>query len=193
MKGRYKNMLIIDYEDLDTSLRNIEVDYISEDRFLDIYEKDQLEILKKDFERSISKTTDSKEQEVLNSRIKKVNDILKIHEDKVEQAVAYLKKPFEDVPDYPEAIIEQDYKKILYYFDTDYLLNYGRQLFLKLEEVDFSTAEEEEVFIKNYKYLQAAIHYAIDLIENVEAFVKSDYPKIFRILEFKKAISFQEA
>lgn len=186
-------MLIIDYENLETSLRNMEVDYISEDRLLDIYETDQLAVLKNDFNRKLAKTTDSEEQEVLKGSIKKVNGILKIHEDKVEQAVEYLKKPFSDVPDYPEAKIDKDYKTVLNYYTTDVLLNYGRQLVLKVDEVSFSTSEEESVFIENYKYFQDSIHYAIDLIENVEGFTKTDYPKLYRILEFKKAISFQEA
>ena len=175
-------MLLINYEDIDTSLKYIKEDYISENRFLDLYEQDQLNILKKEFENSVSKTTDSKEQEVLKGRIKKVNDILKIHEDKVEQAIEYLKKPFSDVPDYPEAKINKDYKTILNYFYTDLLLNYGMQLDLKLDEVSFSSSEEEDVFIKNYKFLQDSFHYAIDLIEDIEIFGKTDYPKIYRIL-----------
>ena len=186
-------MLYINYEDINTSLKYIKEDYISENRFLDHYEQDQLEILKKDFERNISKTTDSKEQEILKGRIEKVNSILKIHEIKITQAVEYLKKPFSDVPDYPEKKINHDYQRILTYFDTDLLLSYKFNLTgIVLEEVIFLNDEEEAVFIDNITDINEAIDYSLELVEGVEAFVKSDYPKIYRILEFKKAISFQE-
>ena len=187
-------MLYINYEDIDTSLGFIKEDYISENRFLDHYEKDQLQILKKDFERSISKTTDSEEKKILKGRIEKVNDILKIHETKIEQAIEYLKKPFSAVPDYPEIKINKDYERIINYFDNDLLLSYKFNLagIVLEKEVNFSTVEEETVFSDNLEYIIKAIDYSLDLVEGIEAFVKSDYPKVYRILEFKKAISFQE-
>lgn len=184
-------MLLINYEDIDTSLKYIKGDYISENRFLDLYEQDQLNILKKKFENSISKTTDSEEQEVLKGRIEKVNSILKIHETKIEQAIEYLKKPFSDVPDYPEIKINKDYERIITYFDTDLLLGYKFNL-IGIEEVVFSNDEEEAVFMDNMEYILKAIDYSLELVEGIDAFVKSDYPKIYRILEFKEAISFQE-
>lgn len=188
-------MLLINYEDIDTSLRFIEGDYISEDRFLDLYEQDQLKTLKNNFENGSSKTTDSKEQEILKGRIEKVNSILKIHENKITQAIEYLKKPFSDVPDYPEKKINKDYQRIITYFDNDLLLSYMFNLTGTLDKnifSNFSTIEEESVFMDNMKYIIEAIDYSLDLIEGVESFVKSDYPKIYRVLEFKKAISVQE-
>ena len=185
-------MLMIDYRDLDISLRDIETDYISEDRLLNSYETDQLSILKRDIERDISKTTDSEEQELHKRRFEKVNDILKIHENKLEQAIEYLKKPFKPVPNYPETIIERDYRRFSNYYDKDLLLTYGTQLTLKIEEVTFSTGKEEEIFIENVNYLLNALKYGIDLFEGITVFVKSDYPLIYRIMEFKEAISFKQ-
>ena len=64
---------------------------------------------------------------------------------------------------------------------------------IKLEEdIDFISFEEEDVFINNFDYLIEAIDFLLDLVEDVTSFHKSDYPKLYRFMEFRKAISFQE-
>ena len=183
-------MLIIDYENLDLSLKYIKGDFISENRFLDIHEKDQLVTLKNNLNRKLDYATESEEKDIIKSRIEKVNDILKVHEDKLEKAIEYLKKPFSNVPDYPEVKINADYRKFLAIYSYEYLLSIKMNLMGRLAEgIDFSDNEEEETFTGNYRYIKEAIDFSLDVIELNLGLDDEDYPKIYRIMELITAIS----
>ena len=180
-------MLIIDVNDIDNSLTNVKNDYLSESRFLDVYEKDQLTILKSRLYNDLYNETDSEEKKILKDRIKKVNDILEIHESFIEKTVEYLKESFSDVPDFPEEKISYDYEKFISNYYNDFLLNFKLNLLdIKGKDIKFKTTEEESVFIDNLNYLINAINYSLNLVEGVEGFSKSDYPKLYRVMEFEK-------
>lgn len=186
-------MLIIDVNDIDNSLTNVKNDYLSESRFLDVYEKDQLTILKSRLYNDLYNETDSEEKKILKDRIKKVNDILEIHESFIEKTVEYLKESFSDVPDFPEEKISYDYEKFISNYYNDFLLNFKLNLLdIKGKDIKFKTTEEESVFIDNLNYLINAINYSLNLVEGVEGFSKSDYPKLYRVMEFEKDVFIKE-
>ena len=99
-------MLLIEKEDLDSSLNDIRIEFNLEERLLTLADMYDLNQLKNELVSNISKTTDLEEQKIHFNRIDKIDSILAIHEYRLRQVFEYLKKPLIEIPEYSDKKLE---------------------------------------------------------------------------------------
>lgn len=86
------------------------------------------------------------------------------------------------MPNYPNIKIIPDYQRFTAIYGNEVLKNllYNLISFIFKNDIDFSNNEGEKSFYNNTNYIKECISFLLGLNNN--EFVKSDYPKLYQVM-----------